>query len=799
MSLTRREWLKGAGLLGAGLWLGGGVRLSPALAQSSTRKLALLVGINQYPKPSLPLKGCVTDVQLFTELLIHQFGFAKADVLTLTDEAATRGNIEAAFMTHLSEQARPGDIVVFLFSGYGCLVRTKFVQEAGISAYTLAEQQALVPVDGWIPNIVGGAAPIFNGIYEDTLFLLLRSLLTDQVTTILDAGLQPAFNLRSRGIRERALPLQEVEIPSAAELTLQERLLQQANLTRDQVQAQRQAGQLPGLVLTAATTAQPTALEVDWPEFSTGLFSYGLTQQCWGQSSANLTVQFNRLSNQMAQRVGEIPQPAIRGQKNFGILPWAASFTETPQAVGLITSVNRSGQSGEVWLGGLQAEILALCQTQSCFRVTTASPKPTVSALSSAQDSQKPSSIPAENIEIDSRLASSVGTAVDGAVNDAMEDVDTGKTRTLVQIRGRRGFRATADRIQGPLLQQGDYLAEAVRVLPKDVGLRLALGSNLNRIERVDATSFISMENKSLQVVGDSQPADYVFTKISTPTSGSSESVQSRLEATDSYGIAYLSGVLLPNTAAARESVVKLALQRLRPRLDSLLALKLLILSVNEASSLRVSATLEQIDETPQPLIRLQTPRLQNSFSPEASEDTQTPKANKTSKTLTIPSGTVIQYRVENGNNFPIYLWLAGTNDGIAMFSSYAKDSASLQPDSALSPLIVQPGASVLLPTASQTWKASSTAGLNQSFLFVTRQPLVATLALQAANLNAVLPSAITGFIPLPNPRSVIQKLFEDLNRLSADAIKPLGIQTKNVWALDTEAWSCLQFVYRTI
>jgi Caspase domain len=783
MSLTRREWLKQAGLLGTGLWLGNGAMRDPkvmaqALAQTSTqalaqtlaqptpRKLALLVGINQYPRQlgrlAPVLKGCVTDVELQAELLIHRFGFAAADVLTLTDEAATRSNIESSFIAHLSEQARPGDIVVFHFSGYGCLVRTRLTAEGGVVAGKLGEQQALVTVDGWIPNVVAGAPPIFNGIYEDTLFLLLRSLLTDRVTTILDTGLQPSLALRSRNLRERALPTEELESPSTAEFALQERLLQQTQLTRDQVQVQRQAGQLPGLVLAAATGAQPAALEVDWPEFSAGLFSYALTQQLWGYETTNITTQFNRLSNQMAYYLGAIPQPMIKGQ-GFSTLPWATGSLTMPQAVGFVASTNRSGQTSKVWLGGLRAELLELYQSQSCFRAVRASPFD---------------------------LSSDVGTPK-----------ILGSAATLVQMRSRRGWTAIADRRSGPSLVDGAFLVEAIRVLPKNIALKLALGSSLNRVERVDATSFISMENKSLQVVGETQPADYIFTKISAPAAIPADPTQSSSPSADSFGLAYLGGALLPNTVITRSGVVKIALQRLRPELDTLLALKLLALSVNDASGLHVSATLEQLEDVPQPLIRLQTPGDPEFPFFEQQTEVLTSKADRSAKILYIPSGTIIQYRVNNWNRFPVYVWLVGVNGSTTLFSSYFKESATASTDSPtlLKPLMVQPGTSVTLPTASQVWRASNMTGLNQAFLIVTRQPLTQTLAMQTTMLKSTLPSAIAGFIPLPTPLPVIQKLYEDLQEASLPVTKPLGIAPQSAWALDVNAWAGLHFLYRTV
>ena len=70
------------------------------LAEPTHRKLALLVGINNYG-PKFNLEGCVTDVERQKDLLIHRFGFNSQDILTLTDDGAGRQNIENAFVEHL--------------------------------------------------------------------------------------------------------------------------------------------------------------------------------------------------------------------------------------------------------------------------------------------------------------------------------------------------------------------------------------------------------------------------------------------------------------------------------------------------------------------------------------------------------------------------------------------------------------------------------------------------------------------------------------------------------------------------
>ena len=122
--MKRRGFLQQAGWILAALgtseagFAALGNRATQVLAQPTQRKLALLVGIDRYVDAAygnngVPLSGCTTDVELQRELLIHRFGFQASDILTLTNTRATRSQIETAFITHLREQAKPGDVVVF--------------------------------------------------------------------------------------------------------------------------------------------------------------------------------------------------------------------------------------------------------------------------------------------------------------------------------------------------------------------------------------------------------------------------------------------------------------------------------------------------------------------------------------------------------------------------------------------------------------------------------------------------------------------------------------------------------------
>ncbi|MEO0826978.1 MAG: caspase family protein [Cyanobacteria bacterium J06642_9] len=156
-----------------------------ASAQPTPRKLALLIGINDYQDENItPLQGCITDVRLQEQLLRDRYGFQPADILTLLDGEATRDGILNAIETHLIQQASPGDIVVLHFSGH-----TVFVREpnCGMDDCLMG---VLMPVDGAFPEtedwLSTVASPPEGSISRPELADILGRLATDQLTVVLD-------------------------------------------------------------------------------------------------------------------------------------------------------------------------------------------------------------------------------------------------------------------------------------------------------------------------------------------------------------------------------------------------------------------------------------------------------------------------------------------------------------------------------------------------------------------------------------------------------------------------------------
>jgi hypothetical protein len=101
-------------------WVGAYVDwLRQAARPAAGRKLALLVGINEYRLRRFPgLNGCVNDVQkLMQPALVTHGGFKADDVTVLTDSQATRARFLEE-MHKLQESATLSDAVVVHFSGH---------------------------------------------------------------------------------------------------------------------------------------------------------------------------------------------------------------------------------------------------------------------------------------------------------------------------------------------------------------------------------------------------------------------------------------------------------------------------------------------------------------------------------------------------------------------------------------------------------------------------------------------------------------------------------------------------------
>ena len=71
----------------------------------------------------------MNDVSILREMLIERYGFESRDVVTLTDQEATRTAILEAIDRHLLRPAAEGDVLFFYFAGHGSQVRNTLSDE----------------------------------------------------------------------------------------------------------------------------------------------------------------------------------------------------------------------------------------------------------------------------------------------------------------------------------------------------------------------------------------------------------------------------------------------------------------------------------------------------------------------------------------------------------------------------------------------------------------------------------------------------------------------------------------------
>ncbi len=731
-----------------------------ALAQPTGRKLALLVGINQYPRIA-SLGGCLTDVELQRELLIHRFGFLPQDILTLTNKEATRQNIETAFWEHLTQQAVAGDVVLFHFSGYGSRIDLDGAANPNkeartrVSTNSISKTNSLVPVDGILYH---KGVPVVNNLLEKTLLLLLRSLPTDRVTTVLDTSYADASDRLQGNLRIRSLPEFTIEQPSEEALAVQQQLMEKLKLSPTDLERQS----MPGVVLAASAPNCP-ATEAAWGGFSAGLFTYALTQYLW-QATSPTTIQigFNRAAESVEQLAGKDQQPQLSGQRSQqpSLLAYDLNPVPSSGADGVALAVEDSSKTALLWLAGLPTRLVAYYGINSIVE----------------------------------------------AIDITSPDVQP----LQLQIRSREGLTARArvlgaPTLETPELQVGQLVREYIRVLPRQVGLTIALDASLDRIERVDATSALgNIPLVASVVAAGEQPADYLFGKARKGDGemgrwgdGARErgregelltqhSTLNTQHSTGGYGLFSPNGDLIADTMGEPTEAIKSAVNRLSPKLQKLLAAKLWRLSGNETSSrLGVRVTLETGGPVVQVSIEKETTR-----SPFNNQKlANNPAGKRLLSGEGIPSllaGDRVQYRIENYSDRPLYLMLFALDSNGNVFTMYASDSSQLEG------LTIPPEKTIIWPqpnTANEL-KIQGFPGLAQTYSICSSEPF--TNAIAAMGNQTKQPGAIE----LANPLEVAQAVLQDLHQASGIAPETIGTAA-DTYTLNVNNWVTFNFNYQ--
>jgi hypothetical protein len=720
------------------------------LAQPTSRKLALLVGINHYSSQD-DLAGCLMDVELQRELLIHRFGFKASDILTLSDRQATRENIETAFLEHLTQQAKPDDVVMFHFSGYGCQVKMPLEANAETTLETEAINMkdsfllanSFVPADGLSSTKKNLFA---NNILQETLLVLAQTLSTSKCTFVLDTSFNTTSPSKHGSLRGRSLPLVADNL-SSQELMFLTQL--QNDLANKGVKPIKKLLAFPGVMLSAASNNQ-VAVERHWDGFSAGLFTQALTQYLWHiNPSHKVQVTLARTAESVEQVMGKQQQPTL-SHGDQSAIAYYFNLADAANGAGIISKVDKNNHA-EVKLLGLPANIINAYGINSCF-----------SLVSTPEDL-----IPQLQVKSKTGLIAKV---------DALSNLES--------------------------LQPGQLVQESIRIFQRNLSLNLALDADLNRIERVDATSALAnIPAINSAVVAKEQNADCLLGKVFTETDSTVSAPHiSNADLSNqpvAYGLYTAGGDLIGKTMGTVEEAVKVALARLRPQFDNLLAAKWLELTYNEFSSrIQVSANLIT-PEIKSPLWQRSTLVATNRLTvPKKTLFTLNPATLEQSNSVPLISqGTEIRLNLANIGDRQLHIIIVGTDAHCNLNALYTPaSSATVAGTVQLEAMAIAPQAEITLPSSEDSWKwkVSEAPGINTLYILLSVQPFTETLKAFASQQNFQLDQQQV--LNVTNPLEVIHAVMQDLHNTSEVAATLLP--SEEVYALNVNNWATLKFVY---
>jgi hypothetical protein len=357
-----------------------GLAKSAQLSQQSQaskppRKLALLVGINDYSKGGplqvSDLKGCINDVALLKNLLIYRYGFAPQDIVTLTNAQATRQSILHNIETHLLS-ASSDDTIVFSFSGHGAPLADRYDDRPD------ARTTGILPYDHSNNSKTGET----NYITGTTLFLLRSAFKTQNVTLILDCCYSGGSSRSLGNSRVRAVQrnIDEAEFRSNdAEFEYQKQWRNQLQWSPAQLNQNRQTQTGPKGVLLSASQSEQTAQDTSFGSgFNAGAFTKFLTDALWEQPEQSLEsiktiVQESLIA--IAPYADYAQRPVFTYPANQSQLSTKSCFFTAAQlpkvpVQGMVLATDRAKRQIKLWLGGLSPRHLEM-ETGTEFRLLT--------------------------------------------------------------------------------------------------------------------------------------------------------------------------------------------------------------------------------------------------------------------------------------------------------------------------------------------------------------------------------------------------------------------------------------------
>ncbi len=571
-------------------------RYAQVLAQTTPRKLALLVGINEYQAGIGSLQGCLTDVEMQRELLIHRFGFNPNDILVVTNAQATRQGILTAFNEHLIKQTKPGDVVVFHYSGHGSRVRDP--NPIGKDPFN----STMVPVDR-PPDSVSGSAKSVPDIMGQTLFLLMSALPTENLTTVLDSCYSGGGKRGNVIVRAARLASNVNLDASPEEFEYQKQLLSKLNLSSEKFLELRRQGVAKGVVIASARRDQQ-ATDAPFDGFSAGAFTYLMTRYLWQESSNHsfdtVFVNLARRTKDVAQSSNIIQDPEfeVKPGSNNGSKPLYFLEKTRTAAEAVIRKV--TGNQVEFWLGGVASQSLKAFEAGAIFSI----------------------------------------------IDDRGQELGQIQQESRV---GLVGYGKVLETAQPGIVKEGTLLRERVRGVPSDLTLRIGVDDTLGA-EKAQAQAALKSQNRIEPVsVEQRGVTDYLLGRVTQEDFQSwQKQGVSNPPPVGSLGLFTAGRVPISGSFGQAGESVETAMRRLRSKLRSLLAGRILQTIINgDSSKLNVSTSINALTGG-------------GTSGTTSSRGTQNAKATlpsgASSQKLQFKLGTDIQVQVQNNHTSNLYI-----------------------------------------------------------------------------------------------------------------------------------------------
>lgn len=750
--MKRRHFLQFAGSTLAALGINQfelmrqGDRYGRVLAQDTPRKLALLVGINDYSPGQgwNPLNGCITDVEMQRNLLVYGFGFNPNDILVVTDRDATRDGILTAFEEHLIKQAKPGDVAVFHYSGHG----SRVVDPDGESNDGL--NSTFVPIDSPVPVGYPNAEGTVNDIMGHSLFLLMSALQTDNLTVVLDS-------CHSGGAKRGNLTIRSRDgggtlFPSEAELEFQERMRSQLGLSAEDVRRLRRENIAKGVVISSASRSQ-FAADVLFSDFHAGAFTYLMTRYLWQQNRSEpvrqIVVNLTRSTRFLAQATSSIiqePEFEFNPDENQ-YKPLFFIERQNPPAEAIILDVQ--GDRVKLWLGGVDSQSLEAFTQETVFSVIDSS-------------------------------GSDIG----------------GDSPLLIQLEFREGLTAQGKILPHPqqsTLQAGMFLQEQVRGIPENLELNIGLDDrSLDANEIAQAKQSIeTLRQIKTHPLGEKE-VQYIFGRAIETYRSQLQTSEHPFPAVGSLGL-FVPGLdeIVPDSFGSADEPIADAVRRLQAKLIALSVARMLKLILNtDSSRLNIEAYLKPAEPTPTfQGIQSQAFTVRGGGNPG-----QPTRGRETPQIPELKVGTHIQFEVNNYEAEDLYfiVLLIGADGELALI--FPVDWI-VPEESAL--VLRQQSRNIPEPGDGYKLKIGTTLGVSEALILASRKPLRDFLkimqdfaAIRGTTRGPVAPDALES-------TAVLEKLFGDLRGHTRGAIE-IEIE-EGFSAGDTTQIAALSIPFRVI